>query len=153
MQQQARDGWIRRALTTALVSAASVAVVLAVVVPAQGTAQGTSQATIPARVKSLEGKVRTLERNLRTTTTNLRNVTGVIACISTSRPVPFAIYGNPQGGQGYEYRQPNGTVILTTAMDLAPQGQAPTFIVATINPQCIRSAAFKPAVRPDAMPR
>jgi hypothetical protein len=91
------------------------------------TAPAGQEAVSPKRVAALEKKVATMQRQLK--------------CINSV--VGVSLFGDPNGTAGYVYKQPDGSLIATTALDLAEQGQTPSFYVPRVNGSCVSGSAFK----------
>jgi hypothetical protein len=126
---------------------AGLVVVLVSVVAVQFASSATSSSakSIPARVKALETKMKGLSASVKALKGQVAVLQARSDCLSA---LGVTQYGNPPAGQGYIYTNDGGaTLVITTAFDVAAQGQTPSFFAATINPSCVgsRSNAFKPA--------
>jgi hypothetical protein len=109
----------------ALVAAAGVAVALYA-----ATATGSQQAVTPAQLNALKKQVAVLKKDV-------KDLQGAIACLG---PTGVASFGSDTAG--FHYKQPDGSEILTSALDFTAQGQQPQALLATIDPQCV-SARFR----------
>lgn len=92
------------------------------------TATGGSQAVTPAQFAALQKKVTALQKDMKTLKTEL-------ACITAIGVIQF-------GGDtaGYHYKQPDGAEILTSALDLAGQGEQPQAFLAGVDTQCVQTS-------------
>src|SRR6266480_3672267 len=101
---------------------------LALVAIAVPIAQGTSSAKDP-RVAGLIKKVTTLQKQVAALTVRAN-------CISVQGIQQFGAADN----EGYLYQRatdPQGTVVLTTAIDYPVQGQTPQLLMAVVDPTCV----------------
>jgi hypothetical protein len=101
---------------------------LALVAVAVPIAQGTSSAKDP-RVAGLIKKVNALQKQVAVLTARSQ-------CISAQGIQQFGAADN----EGYLFQRatdPQGTVILTTALDFPVQGQPPQLLMATVDPKCV----------------
>ena len=101
---------------------------LALVAVAVPIAQGTSSAKDP-RVAGLIKKVNALSKQVAALTARSK-------CISAQGIQQFGAGDN----EGYLFQRatdPQGTIILTTAIDYPEQGQTPQLLMATVDPACV----------------
>jgi hypothetical protein len=101
---------------------------LALVAVAVPIAQGTSSAKDP-RVAGLIKKVNVLQKQVAALTVRAN-------CISVQGIQQFGAAAN----EGYLFQRatdPQGTVVLTTAIDYPEQGQTPQLLMATVDPTCV----------------
>jgi hypothetical protein len=107
---------------------------VAIVVP---IAQGTSTAKDP-RVAGLIKRIASLEKRSTALEKQVTILTGAQGCIGIQ---PVVHRGNPAAQDGYLYAKstdPNN-LYLYTAYDAPAQGEAPTQLMAIVNPQCVAS--------------
>jgi hypothetical protein len=108
---------------------------VAIVVP---IAQGTSAAKDP-RVAGLIKRIGSLEKRSTALEKQVTILTGAQGCIGVQ---PLVHRGNPAAQDGYLYAKagdPNN-LYLFTAYDAPAQGEAPTQLMAIVNPQCVASS-------------
>jgi hypothetical protein len=106
----------------ALIAAAGVAVGLYA-----AAAPGGQQGVTPAQIRTLQAQVKKLQKDM-------KNVKGALSCITVAGAAEFG----DNTSAGYHYKQPDGTEVLTSAVDLTAQGETPQFYLATIDSQCIQ---------------
>jgi hypothetical protein len=93
------------------------------------TAGGTQQAVTPGQFNALKKQVVKLQKE----------VTQLAADESCLNATPATQFGDPAGQTaGYHYKQPDGTEIITSALDITGSGETPSVILATINTQCLQ---------------
>jgi hypothetical protein len=111
----------------ALVAVAGIAVALYA-----ATAGGGQQAVTPKQFAALKKQVTTLQKDVKSLKVAITRITaaGVVDA------------GDGQT-TGYHYKQPDGTEILTSALDVAVQGETPTGYLAALNPQCVQTSSFR----------
>src|SRR5919197_3237865 len=105
---------------------------LALVAIAVPIAQGTSSAKDP-RVAGLIKKVNALSKQVAALTVRSN-------CISVQGIQQFGAAEN----EGYLYKRatdPQGTVVLTTAIDYPAQGQTPQLLMAVVDPKCVTTGS------------
>ncbi len=95
------------------------------------TAGGMQQAVTPGQFAALSKKVTTLQKQVAVLKAD-------IGCIA---PVGVASFGSGTAS-GYHYKQPDGTEILTSALDTIAQGETAQYQMATIDPSCISGLRF-----------
>jgi len=93
------------------------------------TAGGGQQAVTPGQFAALKKQVAKIQKDV----TALKYV--VDSCIV---PIGIVQFGDGQTA-GYHYKNPDGSEILTTALDAAQQGQQPDVLMATIDSKCINA--------------
>jgi|1185.fasta_scaffold127902_2 opacity protein-like surface antigen len=99
------------------------------------TAGGTQQAVTPAQFNALKKQVTKMQKDV----TALKSF--VSSCLGYA---PIVQFGDTSGtSAGYHYKQPDGSEILTSALDVASQGETPDALFATIDQQCVGSARLK----------
>ena len=92
------------------------------------TAGGTQQSVTPAQFTALKKQVTALQKEV--------NSLKLFAnCVGYAPVIEF-------GGDtaGYHYKQPDGTEILTSALDVASAGETPDAYFATIDQTCVTQA-------------
>jgi hypothetical protein len=94
------------------------------------TATGGQQAVTPAQFNVLKKQVATLQKDVKALKAN-------VACLSADGAASFGT-----GTAGYHYKQPDGTEILTSALDLVGEGETPDIYLAEVDKNCV-SAAFQ----------
>jgi uncharacterized protein HemX len=102
------------------------------------TATGGQQAVTPAQFAALKKQVTTLQKDVKRLKTQ-------IACISVAGAAEFG-----SDTAGYHYKQPDGSEVLTTALDFVGQGETPAFYIATVDKACVQASfhfARVPAAR------
>ncbi|HXY85828.1 MAG TPA: hypothetical protein VEH52_10130 [Gaiellaceae bacterium] len=115
---------MKRLLVLAVTAAIAVGVYAA-------TAGGGQQAVTPKQFAALKKQVVTLQKDVKV-------LEASIACIN---PVGVTSFGDPVGQTaGYHYKQPDGSEIITSALDLTGPGETASAIMATIDPTCLQSA-------------
>jgi hypothetical protein len=115
---------VKRFLAVAAVALAAVAV-YATVAPAGPTV------VTPRQFSALSKKVTALQKKL----TSVGNeLTAFESCVPTGA-VGIAQFGNPNANEGYVYQNPDTTLELQTALDIADQATAPAYMLVT-NKQC-----------------
>ena len=92
------------------------------------TAGGTEQAVTPAQFAALKKQVAKLQKDV----TTLKGFVG--NCLGYA---PVIQFGGDSDTVGYRFKQPDGSEILTSALDVAGQGETPEGYFATIDQQCI----------------
>ena len=105
----------------ALIAVAGLAVALYA-----ATATGGQQAVTPAQFKALKAQVTKIQKDVNTLKGFVSSCIGVVG---------VARFGG--GTAGYHYKQPDGSEILTSAIDVTEQGETPSALLATINSQCV----------------
>jgi hypothetical protein len=108
---------------------------LALVAIAVPIAQGTSSAKDP-RVAGLIKKVNALSKQANTLSKQVAALTVRSNCISVQGIQQFGAADN----EGYLFQRatdPQGTYVLTTAIDYPEQGQTPQLLMATVDPTCV----------------
>ena len=96
------------------------------------TAGGTQQAVTPAQFNALKKQVTKMQKDVNT----LKSFVG--SCLGYAPITQFGASGGTTAG--YHYKQPDGTEILTSALDVAATGETPDALFVTIDQQCIGSA-------------
>lgn len=96
------------------------------------TATGGQQAVTPAQFAALKKQVTTMQKDVNALKGFVSN------CISV---VGVAQFGG--GTAGYHYKQPDGSEILTSALDVTSQGETPAALLAEIDPQCVSSSSMR----------
>ena len=96
------------------------------------TAPGGQQGVTPAQIKTLQAQVKKLQKDMKL-------VKGALTCITVAGAAEFG--GDTSAG--YHYKQPDGTEVLTSAVDLTAQGETPQFYIATIDSQCVQGRALR----------
>lgn len=102
------------------------------------TAGGTQQAVTPAQFAALKKQVTKLQKDV-------NDLKSFRSCIGFAPVVEFG-----SDTAGYHYKQPDGSEILTTALDLAGSGETPDGYFATVDQSCVtslRAAAFRSSAR------
>jgi len=89
------------------------------------TATGSQQAVTPAQFNALKKQVAVLKKDV----TDLK---AAMSCLSSAGVASFG-----GGTAGFHYKQPDGSEILTSAIDLTDQGEQPTALLAIVDPQCV----------------
>ena len=112
----------------ALVLAAAVAAVALYA----ATAPAGQQAVTPAQFAALSKKVTTLQKDV-------KSLKAAFGCLSA---LGIAQFGDGST-TGFHYKQPDGSEVLTTAIDVTGQGEQPAALIAAIDPQCVRSTSFR----------
>jgi hypothetical protein len=110
----------------ALIAAAGLAVGLYA-----AAAPGGQQAVTPRQFAALKKQVTTLQKDMKT-------VKSALSCIVITGAAEFG--ETPTAG--YHYQQPDGTEVLTSAVDLTGQGEQPQFYLATVDSQCVQARGF-----------
>jgi hypothetical protein len=93
------------------------------------TATGGRQAVTPAQFSALKKQVAVLKKDV-------NDLKGALNCLS---PVGVAQFGSDTAG--FHYKQPDGSEILTSAIDFTASGEQPQALLALIDAQCV-SARF-----------
>ncbi len=96
------------------------------------TAGGMQQAVTPGQFAALSKKVAALQKEVSVLKSDIN-------CIS---PVGVTSFGNGTTS-GYHYKQPDGSEILTTALDTTSSGETPQYQMATIDSSCISGLRFQ----------
>jgi len=96
------------------------------------TATGGQQAVTPAQFKALKAQVTKMQKDVNALKGFVSN------CISV---VGVAQFGG--GTAGYHYKQPDGSEILTSALDVTAQGETPAALLAQIDSQCVSASSFR----------
>jgi len=100
-----------------------------------------TQAQLPGRVSTLERQVKTLQGQVRTLTGTVTPAVQFSQCLRSAPPIGVARYGG-LNNEGYVYGTAGGAQLaLTSALDVADQGEVPGAYFPTVNPQCIRASA------------
>lgn len=102
------------------------------------TAGGTQQSVTPAQFAALKKQVTKLQKQV-------GDLKGKVDCLGFAAVISFGT-----DTAGYHYKQPDGSEILTSALDFASQGETPDAYLATIDQQCIsalRAASFHGSAR------
>jgi hypothetical protein len=89
------------------------------------TATGSQQAVTPAQFAALKKQVATLKKDV-------NDLKGAISCLSSAGVASFG-----SATAGFHYKQPDGSEVLTTALDFTDQGEQPDALLAVIDPQCV----------------
>lgn len=111
----------------ALVVTAAIAVALYA-----ATAGGTQQAVTPGQFNALKKEVTKLQKD----------VNGLKGLVSNCLvPIGITQFGDTTSA-GYHYKQPDGTEILTTALDGTPQGVQPDALMLTFDPKCLTGSSL-----------
>jgi prophage DNA circulation protein len=131
-------------------------IALAAIAVAVPIAQGTTAAKDPrvtklikqvnvlkGQVASLQSDVSTLKNDVATvqqTATTVQNgLTTLQGCVKY-KALPVADYGNGST-EGYVYAKNSGAdILLTSALDVTPQGTTPQAYLAEVNPSCVSAA-------------
>ena len=106
---------------------------LALVAVAVPIAQGTSSVKDP-RVAGLIKKVNALSKRVSALETRE-------ACVSV---LGIAQFGAPDQADGYMYKRAadaSGSFIVTTSLDVVPEGQSAPIFMAVVDPQCVSSGS------------
>jgi hypothetical protein len=103
------------------------------------TAPAGQQGVTPAQIKALQTQVKKLQKDVKT-------VKAALACITVAGAAEFG----DNSTAGYHYKQPDGSEVLTSAVDLTAQGETPQFYLATIDSQCVQSKTLHFAHVPGA---
>jgi hypothetical protein len=111
----------------ALIAAAGLAVVLYA-----ATATGGQQAVTPAQFNALKKQVTKMQKDVNALKGFVSNCIGVVG---------VSQFGG--GTAGYHYKQPDGSEILTSALDVAAQGETPGALLAQIDPQCVSASSLR----------
>jgi hypothetical protein len=96
------------------------------------TAPGGQQGVTPAQIRTLQAQVKKLQKDM-------KNVKGALSCITVAGAAEFG----DNTSAGYHYKQPDGTEVLTSAIDLTAQGEIPQFYIATIDSQCVQARGLR----------
>jgi len=96
------------------------------------TATGSQQAVTPAQFNALKKQVATLQKDVKALKANA-------ACLAADGAASF---GSDNGAAGYHYKQPDGSEILTSALDLVAQGEAPDLYIAEVDKTCVSAFRF-----------
>jgi hypothetical protein len=118
----------------ALIAVAGLAVALYA-----ATATGGQQAVTPAQFKALKTQVTKMQKDVNALKAFLGN------CLSV---VGVARFGG--GTAGYHYKQPDGSEILTSALDVTETGETPSALLAQIDPQCVSTSSLHVLKAPSA---
>ena len=94
------------------------------------TAGGTQQAVTPAQFAALKKQVSKLQKDV-------NNLKAFANCVGYA---PVAEFGTD--AFGYHFKQPDGSEIFTSALDIAAPGETPDGYFATIDQQCIQRAGL-----------
>jgi hypothetical protein len=94
------------------------------------TATGGQQAVTPAQFNLLKRQVAALQKDVKA-------LKASTACLSADGAASF-------GGTtaGYHYKQPDGSEILTTALDLVAEGEPPDLYLAEVDKNCVTAFHF-----------
>ena len=103
------------------------------------TAPGGQQGVTPAQIRTLQAQIRTLQAQVKKLQKDMKNVKGALSCITVAGAAEFG----DNTSAGYHYKQPDGTEVLTSAIDLTAQGETPQFYIATIDSQCVQGRALR----------
>jgi hypothetical protein len=103
------------------------------------TAPAGQQGVTPAQIKALQTQVKKLQKDM-------KSVKGALACITVAGAAEFG----DNSTAGYHFKQPDGSEVLTSAVDLTAQGETPQFYLATIDSQCVQSKGLRFAHVPGA---
>jgi hypothetical protein len=109
----------------ALVATAGLAVALYA-----ATATGGQQAVTPAQFNALKKQVAAMKKDVTDLKGFINNCIGVVGVTR---------FGGTGTTAGYHYKQPDGSEILTSALDVTDQGEPPTGLLATVDQQCVQS--------------
>jgi hypothetical protein len=97
------------------------------------TAPAGEQAVTPRQFATLSKRVATLEKTMNA-------AVGLLANCLTVQAISVARYGT--SSEGYVYKRPDGTLIITTGLDLVPSGQTPQAYLVGTTATC--ASAFHP---------
>ena len=97
-----------------------------------GGTQKTQQAVTPAQFNALKKQVAKMQKDVTALKGFVTNCIGVVGVIR---------FGGDTAG--YHYKQPDGSEILTSALDAASQGETPDALLATIDQQCVQTARLR----------
>ena len=103
---------------------------LAVVLAAMLAAVSIYAVTAPAGPQARDPRFTGLSKRV----TQLQAQVRTLAGCTLVRAIPIGVYGAEN--EGYVYRQTNGQLVTTSALDVVPQGQQPTFWALATSPQC-----------------
>lgn len=104
-----------------------------------------TQAQLPGRVSTLERQVKTLQGQVRALTGTVTPAVQFSQCLRSTPPLGVGRYGG-LNNEGYVYGSAGGTqLFLTSALDVADQGETPGAYFPTVNAQCIRASAGRDA--------
>ena len=92
------------------------------------TATGSQQAVTPAQLNAVKKQVAALKKDVTVLKAFINNCVGVVGVARFN---------------GYHAKADDGSEIITTALDLTDQGDTPTGLLATIDPQCVQSNSLK----------
>jgi hypothetical protein len=92
------------------------------------TAGGTSRSVTPAQIAALNKKVAQLQKAVKA----LREDFSCLQALGVRE------FGDGQTA-GYHYKQPDGSEILTSALDVTGEGETPTIVLAQVDPTCVAS--------------
>jgi hypothetical protein len=96
------------------------------------TAPAGQQAVTPAQFSALSKKVTALQKDVKT-------LKAAVACLA---PLGVAQFGDGSTA-GYHYKQPDGTEVLTSAIDAVGPNEQAGALIAVINPQCVSTSSFR----------
>lgn len=92
------------------------------------TAGGTQQAVTPAQFAALKKQVTKLQKDV-------GSLKLFANCVGYTPVIEFG-----SDAAGYHYKQPDGSEILTSALDVASSGETPDAYFATIDQTCVTKA-------------
>jgi hypothetical protein len=96
------------------------------------TAPAGQQAVTPGQFAALKKQVTTLQKDVKT-------LKGAFACLVAVG----AVEAGDGNTAGYHFKNSDGTEVLTSALDVAAQGEQVNLFLAGINPQCVQQASFR----------
>jgi hypothetical protein len=88
------------------------------------------QAVTPRQFNALKAQVAKLQKDVNT-------LKAEDACLT--KVVGVASYGGNDGSVGYHFKMPDGSEILTTALDLVGQGDTPDYFLQEVDANCVSS--------------
>jgi hypothetical protein len=91
------------------------------------SAPGGQQSVTPAQFAALKKQVTKLQKDMK----NVKAFLGT--CLKVAAVTEFG----DGASTGFHYKQPDGSEILTSALDLSAQGEQPSLFMAAIDPQCV----------------
>jgi hypothetical protein len=96
------------------------------------TAGGTQQAVTPQQFSALKKQVAALQKDVKALKVK-------VACLG---PVAVAEFGDGTTA-GYHYKQPDGSEILASALDLVGEGETPGGYLAGIKTECVSARTLQ----------
>jgi outer membrane murein-binding lipoprotein Lpp len=98
-------------------------------------------------VNALRGSVTTLQTDLATAQTDVATLKTQMATVTTKANcitgAARVVLRGAGPNDGYLYTPDNQNLVLESAYDAPLQGEAPSFLAATVNPQCVTTALFR----------